>query len=152
MGTLIRYLLGRRQAILDLAASRRTLATGFVLVLTAGIAREYDGGNAWWHVLVPAAVSYVASYVLFVIAFHGLERAASRSAELRASVPPMLPAFRVFLSLFWMTAPMAWLYAVPYERFLSPADAMAANLLTLGLVSVWRVALMVRVLVVLMGY
>ena len=50
-----------------------------------------------------------------------------------------------------MTAPLAWLYAIPYERFLSPLDAVRANLITLGFVSVWRVALMIRVLVVVLN-
>ena len=44
-----------------------------------------------------------------------------------------------------MTAPLAWLYAIPYERFLSPGDATSANLWTLALVALWRVLLMVRV-------
>jgi hypothetical protein len=48
-----------------------------------------------------------------------------------------------------MTAPLAWLYAVPYERFLSPGNAVRANFLTLALVAAWRVALMVRVVSVL---
>jgi hypothetical protein len=66
---------------------------------------------------------------------------------------PFFPtAYLSFLGLFWMTAPLAWLYAVPYERFLPPLEATRANLLTLGVVSVWRVALMVRVLVVIFGY
>jgi hypothetical protein len=51
-----------------------------------------------------------------------------------------------------MTAPLAWLYAIPYERFQSPADAVQANLLTLGLVALWRVVLMIRVVSVLGGY
>jgi hypothetical protein len=88
-----------------------------------------------WHLLLPLGASPIASAVLFVVAFgrwfhHD-------------------PAF---LGLFWMTAPLAWLYALPYERFLSPAHAMQANLLTLGVVAAWRVALMVRVLVVLLDY
>jgi hypothetical protein len=58
----------------------------------------------------------------------------------------------MFLGLFWMTAPLAWLYAIPYERFLSPVDATAANLATLGLVALWRVDVMIRVVSVLMGY
>jgi hypothetical protein len=66
--------------------------------------------------------------------------------------PSFFSAYLSFLVLFWMTAPLAWLYAIPYERFLSPADAVRANLWTLGLVAAWRVALMVRVLTVLMGY
>ena len=50
-----------------------------------------------------------------------------------------------------MTALLAWLYGIPYERFLSPLDAINANLWTLALVSLWRVALMVRVVIVIFG-
>jgi hypothetical protein len=48
-----------------------------------------------------------------------------------------------------MTAPLAWAYAIPYERFLDPGAAVAANLNTLRVVSAWRVLLMTRVAVVL---
>src|SRR5262249_10892210 len=54
-----------------------------------------------------------------------------------------------FLTLFWLTAPLAWLYAIPYERFLSPGGATRANLMTLALVAAWRVVLMSRVVSVL---
>jgi hypothetical protein len=135
--TLLRYLIGDRQAILDLAASRWTPAVGFLFVLSAGFAREYDGADLLhepWHLLLPLAASLGASLLLFAFAY---------------GWPSRYPAF---LGLFWMTAPLAWLYAIPYERFLSPVDAVHANLWTLGLVAVWRVALMVRVLVILMNY
>ena len=57
-----------------------------------------------------------------------------------------------FLGLFWMTAPLAWAYAVPYERLLSPWQATAFNLATLALVALWRVVLMVRVVKVVLNY
>ena len=41
--TLLRYLVGDHQAILDLAATRWTLVVGFLFVLSAGFAHEYDG-------------------------------------------------------------------------------------------------------------
>ena len=41
--TLIRFLMGKRSAILDVAASPYALVLGGVLVLSAGFAREYDG-------------------------------------------------------------------------------------------------------------
>jgi hypothetical protein len=135
--TVLRYLIGDRQAILDLAANRWTLLLGFVFVLSAALAREYDGKDLLhepWHLLLPLGASLAASALLFAAAW---------------GRPRHYPAF---LGLFWMTAPLAWLYAVPYERFLSPADAVRANLLTLAVVAVWRVALMVRVLIVLLGY
>jgi hypothetical protein len=49
-----------------------------------------------------------------------------------------------FLGLYWMTAPLAWLYAIPVEHFLSEADATRANLWLLGIVSLWRVLLITR--------
>jgi hypothetical protein len=65
--------------------------------------------------------------------------------------PPFFAAYRSFLTLFWMTAPLAWLYAIPYERFLPAGAATSANLWTLAFVAAWRVVLMVRVVSVITG-
>jgi hypothetical protein len=92
--------------------------------------------------LLPLGASLGASFVLFLVSCGRV----FLPAEGR---PPFWSAYRSFLTLFWMTAPLAWLYAVPYERFLSEAGAMSANLWTLGLVAAWRVALMVRVVTVI---
>jgi hypothetical protein len=146
--TLLRYLIGDRQAILEIAADRRAFWVGLLFVLSAGFAREYDGEDLWhepWHLLIPLAASLVSSFVLFTICF-------VRLVKTDPQRPAFFAAYRSFLTLFWMTAPLAWLYAVPYERFLGAADAVRANLLTLAVVAVWRVALMVRVVQVLMGY
>jgi hypothetical protein len=51
-----------------------------------------------------------------------------------------------------MTAPLAWLYAIPYERFMTAAGAMKANLATLALVALWRVLLISRVLCVFLNF
>jgi hypothetical protein len=145
--TLFRYLTGDRQAILELAADRHALWIGLLFVLSAGFAREYDGQDLLrepWYLLVPVGASLAASFLLFLFAFGSLFLR-------REGRPPFLAAYRSFLTLFWMTAPLAWLYAVPYERFLSPGDATSANLWTLALVAAWRVALMVRVVSVLTG-
>jgi hypothetical protein len=145
MRTPFLYLIGNRRAILDLAADRRAVWVGLLFVLSAGLAREYDGEDLLrepWHVVVPVGASLAASLVLFLVAFWPVYT--------RKGVP-FLSAYRSFLTLFWMTAPLAWLYGIPYERFLPPADATRANLWTLGLVAAWRVALMVRVVSVLTG-
>jgi hypothetical protein len=145
--TLLLYLIGNRRAILDLAADRRALGAGLLFVLSAGFAREYDGQDLLrepWHLLVPVGASLAASFLLFLAA-------CGRLFVRREGRPPFLTAYRSFLTLFWMTAPLAWLYAVPYERFLSPGEATSANLWTLALVAAWRVALMVRVVSVLTG-
>jgi hypothetical protein len=146
--TLLRYLMGGRSAILSLAASPGVLALGMLFVMSAGFARDYDGVDLLQepgHLLVPAGASLVASLVLFVLAYLCAPR-------WRQPAPTFFGAYRCFLGLFWMTAPLAWLYAVPYERFLEPVDSMRANLTTLAVVAVWRMALMMRVSVVLLGY
>jgi hypothetical protein len=135
--TLLRYLVGDERAIRTLAASSWALPVGFLFVLSAALAREYDGQDLLHeprHLLLPFGASIITSLVLFTFAFGQPRR------------------YLAFLALFWLTAPLAWLYAVPYERFLTAADAVRANLWTLGLVSAWRVALMVRILVALLGY
>ena len=60
-----------------------------------------------------------------------------------------MPSYLTFLGLYWMTAPLAWLYGIPYERFLNEVNAAQANVWTLELVSVWRVLLISRVVAVL---
>ncbi len=141
------YLIGNRQAILDVAADRGGLWVGLLFVLSAGFAREYDGQDLLrepWHLLVPVGASLAASFLLFLVACGPLFLR-------RQGRPPFFAAYRSFLTLFWMTAPLAWLYAIPYERFLSPGAATSANLWTLALVAVWRVALITRVVSVITG-
>jgi hypothetical protein len=147
--TLLRFLIGDRQAILEIAADRRALWVGLLFVVSAAFARDYDREDLWrepWHLLLPVAASLMASSALFLLTFGKL------ISSREPARPPAFTAYLSFLTLFWMTAPLAWLYAIPYERFLSAAGATAANLWTLGLVAVWRVILMIRIVSVLMGY
>ncbi len=146
--TLLCYLIGSRQAIRAVAADRYALWLGLLFVLSAALARDYDGEDLLhepWHLLVPVGSSLLASLLLFSVVY-GI--AICRGAPVRT----FFRHYRSFLGLFWLTAPLAWLYAVPYERFLSPGDAVRANLYTLALVAVWRVLIMVRAVGVTMGY
>jgi hypothetical protein len=146
--TLVRYLLGDSEAIRTLASTRHTLWLGLLFVLSAGFAREYDGADLLhepWHLFLPLGASLLSSLVLFVLI--------SLPAALRDDPDePFGSRYLSFLGLFWMTAPLAWLYAIPYEHLLGPANATRMNLLTLGVVSLWRVVLMIRVAMVLYGY
>ena len=99
-----------------------------------------------WYLFIPFGAALLSSSLLFGIAW-GHPAAAGPGKRLG-----FLQTYRSFLGLFCMTAPLAWLYAIPYERFLTPVEAVQANLWTLGLVAVWRVALMIRVLIVLLHY
>jgi hypothetical protein len=144
---LFEYLIGRREAILGIASTPATLGVGALLVLSAALARNYDKPELLsepWRLLGPFAASLAISGVLFLVVY-GV-------ASLRGMVRPgFVGAYRSFLALYWATAPLAWLYGIPFEHLFDPVDATRANLWTLGLVSVWRVAVMVRAISVLIG-
>lgn len=147
--TLLLYLIGQRQAILEVASNRQSLGIGALLVLSAALAREYDGADLWrapWHLIVPVAASSGAAFLLYVVVL---------IADWKKTCRPLTrgnPLFLSILGLFWMTAPLAWLYAIPVERVLDPVGATQMNLAFLAIVSLWRVALMIRAIQVVLGW
>jgi hypothetical protein len=146
--TVFLYLTGNSEAILEIACDPRAVLVGSLFVLSAGLARDYDGEDLLyepWRLAIPFAASLLTSFLLYLVTL-------GRNKAPGTTVPPFFRGYRMFLGLFWMTAPLAWLYAIPYERFLNSADATRANLSTLAVVATWRVLLMMRVLIVLMGY
>ncbi len=145
--TLFEFLLGRREAIERCAATPGLWRIGFLLTITAAIARSYDGAYfpaQPWRLLIPAAASLITAGLLYAAL-----KLASRGNGL-ASRRDLIP-FPRWLGLVWLTAPLAWLYAVPYERWLDIYDAALANIITLLIVSIWRVWLMIRCLSVVHG-
>ena len=147
--TLFWCLIGQRRAILRVAETRYAVWVGLLLVISAGLARDYDREDLWhepWNLLPPIGASLVSSFLLFSMLWRSTVR-----AERLQEGSSFLRAYRVFLGLFWMTAPMAWLYALPVERFLSEVDATRVNLLLLGIVATWRVILMNRMASILFG-
>jgi hypothetical protein len=146
--TLFLYLIGSRQAILTIARSKQALWIALLFVLSAGFAREYDQEDLSRNpavLLLPLVASFLAATVLFVCVVM------ARMLALGDGGLSLSDYYAPFLGLFWMTAPLAWLYAVPHEQFLPPVGSTTANLITLGLVSLWRVLLMIRVTHVLFG-
>src|SRR5262245_38898959 len=102
ISTLIRYLMGDREAILTLASTRHALWVGAVFVLSAGLAREYDGEDLLhepWYLLIPFGASLASSFMLFGVAY-GI--AIAKGEPWRA----FFPRYLSFLGLFWMTAPL----------------------------------------------
>lgn len=147
LASIAKFLFGNREAIIDIATSRSGLVVGGLLVLSAGFAREYDAEylvREPWHVLIPLGASLLVALPMFAMLF-GIGK--------RRDIGDVgfWKTFRSFLVLFWMTAPLAWLYAIPFERFLDPIGATHANLWLLRIVSIWRVALMTRVVTVFFG-
>lgn len=146
--SILLILLGSKTAILDAAHSRWTLLIGGLLVISAGLARNYDGEDLLrepGHLLGPFVASIATSFGLFTL----LMAIAGTMPTRRQRLWVRWQLYPRFLALYWMTAPLAWLYAIPYDRFLTPVEAIDANMWTLALVATWRVVLITRVVSVL---
>lgn len=146
----LRYLFGQRQAIEAVAKSRAALPTGVILVVLTSVARNYD--QTWlpekpflW-IFGSLLFSWVSGSVLYAVAWRGMF---ARSASREDPIPSYDGGWVCFMGLFWMTAPIAWLYAIPVERFLGEVAAAKANVTLLAIVALWRVLLMARVFQVL---
>jgi hypothetical protein len=145
--TLAKFLLGNRDAIVRIAHCRQALWIGLIFVLSAGLAREYDGADLVhepWMAIAPIGASLVTSFLLY-----SLVRLVVPWPKPPAAPMPFWAWYRKFLGLYWATAPLAWLYAIPVERFMTPGNATRANFLFLAIVSVWRVCVITRVVSVL---
>jgi hypothetical protein len=142
IGRMFHFLLGSRPAILAFASHRDTFWLGLVLVISAGFVREYhrvDWQQNPWLIALPLITTVSLSLVLFplVVIVARMRGAADGHYWER---------FRVFLGLFWMTAPLAWIFIVPLERLMSVDDAAIIKLWFLGMVSLWRIFLVTRIL------
>jgi hypothetical protein len=137
--TVVRYLFGSAAAIRSVAADRMAIPVGILFCILAGLARHYDQ-------------TLLAEQPLIVLrswAFSLVSGAMLSVGMLWPGKTTGLLSLRAFFGLFWMTAPLAWLYAFPVERWFEPVLAAKANLAFLAIVAFWRVVLMVRVLFVL---
>ena len=130
-----------------IAGSARAWWFGAGLVVLTSIARNYD--QTWigetpvkW--LVGNAAFSLGSGTFLFLCLRGFLRGRIPDPKLGLGL-----SWIQFMGLFWATAPVAWIYAIPVERFLGSLDAAYANLALLAVVSLWRVLLMARVLSVL---
>lgn len=135
------FLIGSKASIKRIAGSYWSLLVGLILVLSAGVARNYDHidfQNSWEWVLGPITASLVSCVIVYVLGMRRVWRH-----------PASRLSFLSFLSVYWMTAPCAWIYGIPVESFTDIITATKWNIAFLAIVSIWRVALMVRCLIVL---
>ena len=147
INTLFKFLIGDRQALLTIANTPHAIWFALAFVITGGLSRNYDKEpllHAPEHVFGPLIVSGLIGTGLFL-----LIRFATNS--LLTVTGPVVRPFIVFMTLYWMTAPMAWLYGIPTERMTDIVTATELNLWTLALVSLWRVLLIARVASVIFG-
>lgn len=144
--TFVRFLCGRRAAIVSLAEQPRLLWVGLLLVMSAALAREYDAEYLLaepWHLLLSPVVSWAMATLIFALV--------ATSRGYGDQPRPGRRAYAAFIGLFWLMSPMAWLYGIPYERMLDETAAVDANLNTLSVLSLWRLFLAIRVVQVLFG-
>ncbi len=141
------FLVGRADAIRDVASSKAAFWTGMALVVLTAFPRNYDQTYIpekpllWF--LGPLLFSIVSGTWLFLISYGFCARRTMADAD--GNKPPLWSSWRGFMGAFWMTAPIAWIYAIPVERFWDSLTATKANLWLLAIVSLWRVLLMARV-------
>ncbi|HEX5791100.1 MAG TPA: hypothetical protein VFY13_08090 [Luteolibacter sp.] len=143
------YLFGHRGAIERIAATPWAWVVGVVLVLSAGIARNYDHLDLLcepeW-IWGPFAASLVSTVFIYLWLDHLLRR---KSDEVWEETPHGGRSFLTFINLVWLTAPCAWLYGIPFESFTDLVTATKWNIFLLALVSLWRVFIIVRAVTVL---
>lgn len=137
-----RFFLGQRETIQRVASSSAAIWTGLVLVLLTAITRNYDQilitENPLMWLCGPLLFSIVSGTWIYAMVCGVFARMAE-------PISSGWSRWRSFMGLFWMTAPIAWLYAVPVERLFDSYSAAQANILLLASVSLWRVILMARV-------
>ena len=105
------------------------MASGIVFAWIAGVGRYWDHPSALtWQYAGLGSVAYIFALSLFIWLI----------------VLPMKPErwnYKSVLTFVGLTSPLAWLYAVPVERFTSMDTAIGLNVWFLAIVAFWRVAL-----------
>ena len=112
----------------------RHLVYGMLVVWAAGIGRYWDHPDP---------------YFLQSIGLGSLAVMTALAAFLYGALLPLRPerwSFTHLLTFLSLTALPALLYAVPVERFMDLASARAVNAWFLGVVALWRVAMLARYL------
>lgn len=141
------FLFGFKPSIRRVLRCPASLFLALSLVATASMAREYDAVS-WWHhpkdLAGPFAASLMFGSILFVVILACLGSIGRKSQSVWRD-------YRVFMTGYWMTAPLAWLYAVPIEIMADEIGALRFNLTMLSIVSIWRVLLFGRVVAVQFG-
>ncbi len=139
---LLLYLVGNKDAIQRVARDRSAIWYGLFFVMISGVAREYDQESLLhrpYIFLLPVLLSAPLALLYYSwLKIKHLPREGSGG-------------LRSYYGLFWMTAPLAWLYALPVEYLFSSLTAVKLNAGLLGIVASWRVILFARVVAVTTG-
>jgi len=132
---LLRFQFGNSAVINRLSKHPKILWIGFLLTLSAAIARNYNQNyfpSAPHWIITPALLSTATCLLISIF--------------LRISLKLHKGDFKRLLGLLWMTSPIAWLYAIPIESYTSEYTSAMFNIVLLTLVSIWRVLLFAKIL------
>lgn len=137
------YLIGNRGAIQRIAATPWAWIVGAVLVISAGLARNYDHLDLMrqpeW-LIGPFAASIFSTLFIFAWVTLGIKLGKKKGTSRN---------LLTFLNLVWLTAPCAWIYGIPVELYTDILTATKWNIAFLAIVSLWRVALVIRAVTIL---
>ena len=137
------FLFGQRGAIERIAATRHAWIVGAILVLSAGISRNYDHLD-----LLRQPLWFIGPFTASMVSICFIYLWISWPLRLQ-DAGRYWRQFGTFLVLAWMTAPCAWLYGIPVESMTDILTATKWNIAFLAIVALWRVAIMVRAVSVL---
>jgi hypothetical protein len=121
--------------------------------VSAGVARNYDQvwfGDSFPLIFTPLLFSALSGLWLFAFVRKVWTRERDKPPE--AGESKGRSALSSFFGVFWMTAPLAWLYAIPVERWFDETEAARWNISLLAIVAIWRVMLMSRAVSVIGGW
>jgi hypothetical protein len=147
---IVSFQFGNADAIRKVASSSAAIWTGIALTVLTAFARNYDQTfipeqPVLWF-FGPLLFSLVSGTWLYLVCYQTCASRLLPADEMRNRTD-----WRGFMGTFWMTAPIAWLYAIPVERFVDSIGSVYANITLLIIVAIWRVILMGRVLNVITG-
>jgi len=139
----LKFYLGFKEATIKVATTKHIFWVACLLVVSAALARNYDHhlllSNPIW-IGGPFFMAFFSSALIFSVL-----RVACR-IPLRSEEQSFPGAnFLAWIKCFFLTAPLAWLYGIPYESFVDILTATKLNFATLLLVSLWRVYIMGQV-------
>lgn len=144
------FLFGVESSIRRVLRCRLSLLLAFALVATAAMAREYDAVS-WMHAPQDLLGPFAASLVICTVLFFTVQICLAVTGVKRDPQSDRIRDYRVFLVGYWMTAPLAWLYAIPIETMAGEVVSLRFNLTLLSIVSIWRVLLFSRVVAIQFG-
>src|SRR5688500_8263915 len=111
--TILKFQFGNTMAIHDVARNHCSVHIGCLLVLITAVPRNYDQSylfsSPFW-LFGPLLFSFFSRTFLFICLYYRFIRPNLDEGTVRPSTGSQWVSF---MSLFWMTAPVAWLYAIP---------------------------------------